>query len=189
MKRIVLIFGFISGALMCAFMAFTMFFVKNVGFDKGEILGYTGMVLAFLLVFFGIRSYRENVGGGQISFGRALGVGLIIMLISSACYVGAWEVIYFKFMHNSMQEWVQKYQAHEVEKLRNSGAGEAAVQAKLQEMKKIMALYENPIFNSMVTFLEPLPPGLIIVLISALVLRKRAKPANASGLPATQAAS
>jgi hypothetical protein len=188
MKRTVLIFGFISGALMCAFMASTMFFVKDVGFDKGEILGYTGMVLAFLLVFFGIRSYRENVGGGKISFGRALAVGLLIMLISSACYVGAWEVIYFKFMHAPMQEWVQKYQAHEVEKARNSG-GEAAAQAKQQEMTKLMTLYENPIFNSMITFLEPLPPGLIIVLISALVLRKRGKPANANGLPATQAAS
>jgi hypothetical protein len=188
MKRTVLVFGFISGGLMCIFMAGTMFFVKDIGFDKGEIVGYTGMVLAFLLVFFGIRSYRENVGGGKISFGRALAVGMLIMLISSACYVGAWEVIYFKFMHASMQDFVEKYQTHEVEKVRNSGGGEAAVQAKLQEMKKMMALYENPFFNSAITFLEPLPPGLIITLISALVLRKRGKPANAGALPATQAA-
>jgi hypothetical protein len=87
-----------------------------------------------------------------------------------------------------MQEWVEKYQAHEVEKVRNSGAGEAAVQAKLQEMKRLMTLYENPIFNSMITFLEPLPPGLIIVLISALVLRKRGKPRNDDIIPATQVA-
>ena len=173
---------------MCVFMSGTMFFVKDIGFDKGEIVGYTGIVLAFLQVFFGIRSYRETVGGGEISFGRASSVGLLIMLISSACYVGAWEVIYFKFMHNSMQEFVDKYQAHEVEKVRNSGAGEAAVQAKLQEMKRIMALYQNPFFNAAITFLEPLPPGLIIVLISALVLRKRGQPVSAGNLPATIAA-
>src|SRR5437762_3404447 len=104
MKRTVLVFGFISGALIILFMSGTMFFVKDSGFDKGEIVGYSGMVLAFLMVFFGIRSYRENVGGGKISFGRAFAVGLLIMLISSACYVAAWEVIYFKFMHNSMQD-------------------------------------------------------------------------------------
>jgi hypothetical protein len=189
MKRTVLIFGFISGALIVLFMAGTMLLVKDIGFDKGEIVGYTGMVLAFLLVFFGIRSYRENVGGGKITLGRAIAVGLLIMLISSACYVAAWEIIYFKFMHNSMQEFVEKYQAHEVEKVRNSGGDEAAVQAKLQQMKRLMQLYENPFFNSAITFLEPLPVGLIITLISALVLRKRGKPASAGGLPATQAAS
>jgi hypothetical protein len=190
MKRTVLVFGFISGALIILFMSGTMFFVKDIGFDKGEIVGYTGMVLAFLLVFFGIRSYRENVGGGKISFGRAFAVGLLIMLISSACYVAAWEVIYFKVMHASMQDFVQKYQAHEVEKVRNSGGGEAAVQAKLQEMKKMMALYQNPFFNAAITFLEPLPPGLIMTLLSALILRKKKKPHDsAMNLPATQAAS
>jgi hypothetical protein len=190
MKRTVLVFGFISGALIILFMSGTMFFVKDIGFDKGEIVGYTGMVLAFLLVFFGIRSYRENVGGGKISFGRAFAVGLLIMLISSACYVAAWEVIYFKVMHASMQDFVEKYQAHEVEKVRNSGGGEAAVQAKLKEMKRIRDLYENPFFNAAVTFLEPLPPGLIMTLLSALILRKKKKPHDsAMNLPATQTAS
>lgn len=173
---------------MCLFMSGTMFFIKDIGFDKGEIVGYTGMVLAFLLVFFGIRSYRENAGGGKITFGRALAVGLLIMLISSACYVVAWEIIYFKVLHNSMQDFIEKYQVHEVERVKNSGVGEAAIQAKLQQMKKLKELYENPFFNSAITFLEPLPPGLIITLISALVLRRRGKPAHAGGLPVTQAA-
>ena len=31
MKRTVLVFGFISGGLMCIFMAGTMFFVKDIG--------------------------------------------------------------------------------------------------------------------------------------------------------------
>src|ERR1044071_6827117 len=134
MKKTVLVFGLISGALMATFMAGTMSLVdKTVGFDKGMILGYAGMVLAFLLVFFGIRSYRENIGGGRISFGRAFSVGILIMLISSACYVAAWEVVYFNFMHDSMHDFIEKYGAHEVEKVRKSGASESEVQAKLQE--------------------------------------------------------
>jgi hypothetical protein len=73
--------------------------------------------------------------------------------------------------------------------VRNSGGGEAAVQAKLQEMKKMMALYENPFFNAAITFLEPLPPGLIMTLLSALILRKKKKPHDATmNLPATQTA-
>ena len=190
MKKTVLVFGFISGALMAIFMAGTMLYVRNVNFDRGMILGYAGMVLAFLLVFFGIRSYRENVGGGHISFGRAFSVGILIMLISSACYVVAWEVVYFKIMHDSMREFVEKYQAHEIDKVRKAGGSEQDAQAKLQEMKWMRDHYDNVFFNSAITFLEPLPPGLIMTLLSALILRKRRKPDDSPmNLPATQVAS
>src|SRR6266705_1707453 len=43
-------------------------FAKRIGFDKAEFVGYTIMVLSFLMVFFGVRSYRENVGDGYITF-------------------------------------------------------------------------------------------------------------------------
>src|SRR5690349_14391041 len=173
MKKTVLVFGLISGALMAIFMAGTMLYVRNANFDRGMILGYAGMVLAFLLVFFGIRSYRENIGGGQISFGRALSVGILIMLISSACYVAAWEVVYFKIMHDSMRDFVDKYQTHEIEKVRKAGGSEQDVSAKLQEMKWMRDHYDNVFFNAAITFLEPLPPGLIMTLISAVILRKK----------------
>ena len=39
------------------------------------------MVLAFLMVFFGVRSYRDNVAGGHVTFGRAFKVGLLITLV------------------------------------------------------------------------------------------------------------
>ncbi len=183
MKRTVLTFGLISGGILAALLFGTLLFIKNVGFDKAEIVGYAGMVLAFMLVFFGIRSYRENVGGGTITFGRALAVGVLIMLIASVCYVIAWEIVYFNFMH----DFVDKYAAHMVEQVKNSGAGEAAIQAKLKEMKRFKELYENPFFNAAVTFLEPLPVGLVMTLISAAILRKKTK--GATSLPVTQTAS
>jgi hypothetical protein len=181
MKKTVLSFGLISGGILAALLFGMLLFIRNIGFDKAEIVGYAGMVLAFMLVFFGIRSYRENVSGGTITFGRALAVGILIMLIASACYVIAWEIVYFNFMH----DFVDKYAAHMVEQVKNSGAGEAAIQAKLQEMKRFKELYENPFFNAAVTFLEPLPVGLVMTLISAAILRKRK---GATSLPATQAA-
>jgi len=92
MKKTVLTFGLISGVIISALMWTNMSFVQQIGFDRAIVTGYTTMVLAFLLVFFGIRSYRENVGNGYISFGRALSVGLLIMLISCACYVLTWEI-------------------------------------------------------------------------------------------------
>ena len=72
MKKTVLTFGLISGVISSLMMVATVPFMDRIGFDKGAIVGYTAIVLSFLLVFFGIRSYRDNVGNGQITFGKAL---------------------------------------------------------------------------------------------------------------------
>jgi hypothetical protein len=37
-------------------------------------------VASFLLIYFGIRSYRDNTRAGQISFGRAFACGFLILL-------------------------------------------------------------------------------------------------------------
>ena len=168
MKKTVLTFGLISGVVSSVLMLTTALLLDRIGFDKGVIVGYTGIVLSFLLVFFGIRSYRENVGGGEISFGRALSVGLLITLVSCAFYVVSWEIVYFKLMPG----FAEKYTNYMVDQVRASGASQQVIDAKLQEMKDMKALYDNPLFNAAVTFLEPFPIGLIISLISAAILRK-----------------
>src|ERR1700680_4188603 len=98
MKKTVLTFGLISGALTSLMMVATVPFEDKIGFDKGEFLGYTILVLSFLLVFFGIRSYRDNVGNCQITFAKAFAVGISITLISCICYVVPWEILYYNFL-------------------------------------------------------------------------------------------
>jgi len=172
MKKTVLTFGLIGGGIIAVMIFGTMPFVSKIGFDKGYIIGYTTMVLAFMMVFFGIRSYRENIGNGQITFGRALGVGMLIMLIICVFYVVTWEILYFNFM----PDFLDRYAAYAVEKARAAGATQQAIDAQIQEMKKFKVLYDNPFINVAFTLIEPLPVGLVITLISALVLRKKAKP-------------
>ena len=169
MKRIVLTFGLISGAIMSVLMLSTVPFMHKIGFNRGMVIGYTTMVLAFLLVFFGIRSYRENVGNGYISFGRALSVGLLIMLITCAFYVITWEFVYFNFM----PDFAEKYGAFMLENMRAAGASAQEIAAKAEEMKRFKVLYDNIFFNVAMTFLEPLPVGLIMTFVSAAILRKR----------------
>jgi hypothetical protein len=169
MKKTVLTFGLIAGAVMAAMMFATLPFMDKIGFDKGEIVGYTTMILAFMLVFFGIRSYRENVSGGRITFGRAFAVGILITLVACVCYVIAWEIIYFKFM----PDFVDKYASYAVEKVRASGGSQQVIDAKLQQMQSFKAMYNNPFINAAITFCEPLPIGMIVTLISAAILRKK----------------
>jgi len=183
MKKTVLVFGLISGAVAAALMFLTLPFADRIGFERGYIVGYTTIILSFLLVFFGIRSYRENIGGGSITFGRAFAVGILITLISCVCYVVAWEILYYNFM----PDFVAKFTAHAIDKLKASGASAEAIQAKMEEMKVLKRILDNPLTNAAATFIEPFPVGLLITLISALILRKRKTPA-ASENPASAVA-
>jgi hypothetical protein len=168
MKKVVLVFGLISGVVSSAMMFLTLPFINRGVLHHGLVIGYTAIFLSFLLVFFGIRSYRENAGG-TISFGRATAVGLLITLISCAFYVGSWEIIYFKVM----PDFVDKYAARTIDGMREKGATEAAITAKRNEMEKMKAMYDNPLINVAMTFIEPFPVGLVVTLVSAGILRRR----------------
>jgi len=179
MKRIVIVFGLISGVISSALMFLTMPFVKSGALhdSAGYIVGYTAIVLSFLLVFFGILSYRQNLGG-SITFGRAFATGILITLISCVFYVASWEIIYFKLM----PDFGEKYAAHAVATLREKGASEAAIAAKKKEMDQLKVLLDNPLANAAMTFIEPFPVGLLVTLVSAAILRRR------TALPAAAAA-
>jgi hypothetical protein len=171
MKKTVLTFGVISGLIVSVLMMVTMAFQDRIGFDRGVVVGYTTMLAAFLLIYFGVRSYRDNVAGGSVRFGRAFAVGALIALISSLFYTATWEVIYFGgFAPN----FIAKYQEHQLATDRAKGATQAELDKKTAEMKKFAEMYRNPAINAAVTLVEPLPLGLVVALVSAgLVSRRR----------------
>lgn len=178
MKKIVLTFGLIAGAVLSAMMLLTLPFMDRIGFDKGMFIGYAGMVLAFLMVYFGVRSYRDNVAGGSIGFGRAFLVGLAITAIASACYVATWQFIYYKIT----PDFTEKYTAYAVEKARKSGATEEKIAAQTKEITEMMAIYKNPLANIAITFLEPLPVGLVFTLVTAGLLGRRQRNTSTTGV-------
>ena len=172
MKKVVLTFGLIAGGIFVAMMVTTMPFVDQIGFKNGEIIGYTTLVVAFVFVFFGIRSYRENVGNGYITFGRAFKVGILITVIASLCYVISWQIVYYGFV----PDFGEKYSQYLVEKSRAEGASPEQIANEVAKMERFWAIYKNPVYNFLITFfVEPFPMGLLITLISSAILRKRPK--------------
>jgi hypothetical protein len=167
MKKTILTFGLISGAIISVLMCATLPFADRI--SHSYLVGYTTMILAFLLVYFGIRSYRDNFGDGRITFGKAFVIGISITLISCVFYVVTWEILYFKFM----PDFMDKYGAAAIQKLQASGASAAAIQAKVEEIKRYKALEDNPLTNAAMTFIEPFPVGLLVTLISAAILRRK----------------
>ena len=166
MKKTILTFGLISGGMMAVMMFATLPFTDSAWLQAHSmVVGYTTIVLSFMLVFFGIRSYRENIGGGTITFGRAFAVGILITLISSVLYVVTWEIMYF-----GIPSFGERFMTMCAAHIKNSGASPEAIQTQLDQLK----YFDNPFINAALTFTEPFPVGLIITLVSAAILRKKA---------------
>ena len=166
MKKTVLTYGLISGAIAAVLLLAHVPFMD--GGTTSLIVGYAAILLASLLIFFGVRSYRDNVGQGKISFGRGFAVGVLIALISSACYVATWEVVYFS--NPSVADHIFDKQ---VQELKAGGAPQEQIDATVREVESFKKLYSNPLVNIAFTFVEPLPVGLLVALISAAVLRRK----------------
>jgi Protein of unknown function (DUF4199) len=163
MKRIVVIYGLIAGAIVGSMFFITMPLYERgiLTMENGELVGYSTMVVALSLVFFGVKSYRDNHLGGSITFGKALTVGLLITLVASLVYAITWEVIY-----NTMTDFVTEMGDKYFEKLRADGT----TQAKIDEYA---AMYENPFIRFAMTLMEIAPVGILISLFSAALLKKK----------------
>ena len=174
MKKTVLTFGLISGAISAGILLATIHYIGSMDFRKEGILGYTSIVLSALVVFFGIRSYREDAGAGQLTFGRGVAVGLLITLVSCACYMVAFQVVYFK----TAPGIGEKYAACMVERVRASGASQQKVDEMAKQARSFKQLYDSPATNAALTFAEMFPVGLVATVISSGILRKRKKGAQ-----------
>lgn len=170
MKKIVLIFGLISGAIAGLLMWILMGFVKDgaINFDNGMIWGYATMIIALSMVFFGVKSYRDN-NGGRITFVKGLQVGILISLISAVCYAASWEIYYPKVG----DEFMQKYTAYYLDKMKKEGSSEAEIEKARIEGEQFMELYKNGFVRFGMSMMEILPVGIIVTLVSAALLRKR----------------
>ncbi len=141
----------------------------NVNWNTSMLIGYASMLIAFSMVFVGIRNYRDKFNGGVISFGKAFKTGILIVLIASTLYVVSWLICYFFFM----PDFLDKYAVQELENLRTSGATAIEIENKTKEMADFAKMYKNPFFNAMMTYAEILPVGLIVTLISSLILKRK----------------
>ncbi len=172
-KSFVVKFGFISAGISVVLMFLTFGVLKGPWLFEsgyGYIVGYANIVLAFSVIFIGVRAYRDQVGQGSVSFGKAFQAGLLMALISSCCYALAWVVINHFFYPNFADDYIR----YEMNSLQQSGAAESVMQEKMKMLEEYKSMAANPIMNALFAFAEPLPVGIIVALISAVILRKKA---------------
>ena len=172
MRKIVLIHGVIAGVIAGGMLFISTPLVRDgsLSFDSGTLVGYTTMVVALSMVFFGVKSYRDQHLGGVITFGKALAVGALITLVASCVYALVWEICYRTVAVGFMDGMIDYY----LQEKREQGATAAELGQYTQEMKDLMVMYQNPVVRFGMTVMEILPVGMVLTLLSAALLRKKA---------------
>ena len=176
MLRIVLIYGAIGGLIVAVPMLVSMLtLTEDTVPENAALYGYLTMLLAFTMVFVGIKHYRDKVQGGVIRFLPALGVGLGISAMASLFWVVGWEL-----MLATGFDFGAAYTDSVVAAAEARGAPAAEIQRIEAEAAEFLAMYANPLFRMAVTFVEMFPIGAVISLLSAALLRNsRFLPAKA----------
>lgn len=171
MKKIILVYGTLAGVIVGA-----MFFVTAplydrgvINFDNGMWVGYTSMVIALSLIFFGVKSYRDSHSGGSITFGKAFKIGILVTVVASVIYALSWEVAY----RTVSKGFSEKMKAYYVANLQKEITDEATLKIELEKQDQLWEMYKNPVVRFGMTLLEIFPVGLIISLLSAGLLRKK----------------
>lgn len=170
MSKAALKYGLISGIIVGIFLAISTPFIldNDSSLGSSQTLGYISMMLALILIYFGIRERKMKELGGEITFLDALKTGALIALICSVIYAISWMIIsgvYPEVNESIANMYRDEINAQEID--------EAQKAIQLEEVETMMKNYENPVFKFGITILEILPLGLVISLISSIILRTK----------------
>ncbi|OYU16473.1 MAG: DUF4199 domain-containing protein [Alphaproteobacteria bacterium PA4] len=135
----------------------------------GMLIGYAGMLLAFSLIFAGVKRHRDTTLGGVIGFWPALALGLGITLVATVFYVLAWEAA----LAVTAMDFGAEYAGQMVAEAERSGATGTALARARAEAAQFASNYARPAWRMAVTATEILPVGVLVSLIAAAVLRSR----------------
>lgn len=171
MKKNVLTFGAICGTIITSMMVYAAWKCNsNPQFESNDVLGYAGILVAFSFIFVGIKNYRDKYNGGIITFGNAFKAGFYMSLVASAMYLVVWLIDYYIFIPGYIDQFI----THTLHQAKMNGATQETLDKTAVQMAEFKELYKNPLFVIAVTLAEVLPIGVVISLISALILKRKA---------------
>lgn len=165
MLRTILVFGLAAGVIV----GVPMFSLIISGAPGGHsmVTGYLLMLLGLSLIFVAVKRYRDRRLGGVIRFVPALLMGLGISVVAGIVYVLGWEIT----LAATDYAFADDYAVAMVEAARAKGASAAEIARVTSEAAKFRDQYANPLFRLPMTFVEIIPVGLLISIVSAALLR------------------
>ncbi len=141
-------------------------YFMDLTFNK--VQGYIFILIQIVVLYYLVKSYRDNFLHGFITFGQAVGAGVIILLYYSLI-TGVFTYILYAFID---PELVGKQLAFTEELLQKRNMPQEAIDAGMQVQKKIMV----PAIIAPITIFTNMFWGVIISLVIAIFVRKEGNP-------------
>ena len=143
-----------------------LLYFLNQTFNK--FLGYPLWIILGVVLFFLLKSYRDNFRHGMMNYGEALGAGMVIFLYYSILMAIFTYILYAVIDPGLMD----KALAFAEEMLQKRGMPQAQIDAGMAVQKKMM----TPVFMAPWSIIGNMIIGLVISLIVSAFVRKEGNP-------------
>ena len=165
MKNPIIRNGVYSGLVMLAL--FGIAYMIGGDFEKQETVGYLSILISLVFVFLGIKQYRDEIGNGNITFGKAMQVGLLIVLVPSIVF-GLYNLFYIEYLD---PDFIENYYADILAEMKASLSPEE-FEVKAVEIEAEKEAFGSPMVQFGAMAVTVFLMGIVVSVISSFVLKK-----------------
>jgi hypothetical protein len=167
MKKLILKYGLISSAIVVGVPVISSLFIGfgPESFGKGEIIGYTSMIVAMATVYFAMRHYRDELNNGMLSFGQGLSIGSLISVMAGVAFA-IYNVVFVTWI---MPDFNEQYFAY------SSGleVGSTRFEMEYTNMMAENGFMFSTLGGTLLMFATVFLIGFVLSVISALIVQKK----------------
>lgn len=155
------------GAILGIILIIVSIIFYIAGFDAATSRWSQWLYYAIMIgvIIFSIKTYRDNYLGGAISFGHALGTGVLVALFGSIIYA-VYSYIFLSFIDATV---IDKIMTAAEEDMINRGMSDEEIEQAMSFTRTFMA---NPALIAVVTVVSFTFFGFIFSLIISLFMKK-----------------
>jgi hypothetical protein len=152
-------------ALVGIVYSLVMYFL-DLTFNKAQ--GLIAVVIQLVLLIFLLKSYRDNILHGQITYGQVVGAGVVIFLYYSII-MAVFNYVLYAFIDTGL---VDKQLAFLEDAMVKKGLPQAAIDASMAIQAKII----KPGILAPLSILGSMLWGVVISLVVGIFVRKEGNP-------------
>jgi amino acid transporter len=134
----------------------------------GTGIGLVMLVGTFFVIFYGVKEFRDNVNGGNISIGEAVKLGALIALIA-ALLAAAFTLLYHYVIDPG-------YMDRMMETMRESFEESDMAEEQIDQAMKWSNMFRSPILGAGFTIVWYCLWGFVKGLISGAILKREPTP-------------
>lgn len=152
----------IAGAVLNLLLYFTGFQTEKLA--VGQHLNWIGFVIMVVVLVLGIKAVREEAPDKSLTFGKGVGTGVQISLLSGLMSAG-YNFVHFKFINTEFVDYQM-----EIVRAKWEAAGMSATQ--MEQAEGMARAMMGPVSQAIWTPLMALIIGTIVSLVAAAFLKR-----------------